>query len=274
MNRSEVELVLDRYLSDGPEQVPDRVLDAALDTIDDTKQRRALRVPRRISEMPSIFKVALAGAAVLVVLAVGFTYLNPRPTGSVAGPGASSAPASGGPSGLASPSASVALLDTSLWVPFRSVRYWYDIGHPAHWAPTPASRDWTMATDRLDVLTPGADQFIDQSASYRILVTAWMAEVPSGMTDDQWLAAYYKKLTPAQATELNLSQECVDATPVPEPIRVDQHRGDLYVNDACSDAQAFVFYDGHVHVFAVWRDGETDLLRAFLSTVRFRPVRG
>jgi hypothetical protein len=276
MNRSEVELVLDRYLSDGPERVPDRVIDAALDTIDDTQQRRAMRVPWRFNDMGSTLKVAVAGAAIVAVLAVGAVYLGgSKPTANVGGPGPTPSPSA--PSitpESPSPSASIALTDTSNWVSFRSPRYWYDIAHPQSWTATPADRDWTMQTDRIDNITSAADHFIDPNAGYQILVTAWMAEVPSGMSDDEWIAAYYKKLTPEQATALDLPQECIDATPVVQPITVDRHRGDLYVSDPCSDAQAFVFYGGHVHVFAVWRDGQTELLQSFLSTVRFRPVRG
>jgi hypothetical protein len=75
--RTEIELALDRYLSEGAERVPDRVVDAALDQIDQTTQRRAVRVPRRFRDMPTFLKPALAGAALIAVLVVGgAVFLN------------------------------------------------------------------------------------------------------------------------------------------------------------------------------------------------------
>jgi hypothetical protein len=256
MNRSEVELVLDRYLSEGPEQVPDRVLDAALDAIDQTRQRRALRVPWRTYEMSSMFKLVLAGAAVAVVLAVGAFYLLPgQPTGSVGGPStAPSPPASAPASSTPSPRA---LTDTSWWVPYRSARYGYQLRHPSTWEVEPASRDWKMETDRIDWLTPAADRFIDSDASFQIGVSAWAVEVPSGTSSAAWIRAYYKDADAA----------CGVTGAIVQDITVGGHPGKLYIEDSCGDAQAFVFLDGTMHVFAVWREGQADLLEAFLSTV-------
>ena len=73
--RSEVERALDRYLADGEEQVPDRVIDAALDEIEHTSQRRASGGPWRSFRMPAFVKPLLAAAAVVAILVVGGAYL-------------------------------------------------------------------------------------------------------------------------------------------------------------------------------------------------------
>jgi hypothetical protein len=159
----------------------------------------------------------------------------------------------------ASPSPSPALTDTSNWVPFTSERYGFALAHPPTWTATPATRDWDFETDRMSPVTPGSDHFIDEDAAYKIGVVAFATDVQADMSEDEWLAAYYE----------GLSASC-GATQGVQPISVDGHEGRLIVHDACSDAQAFVFIDDRVHVFAVWRADQEALLEAFLSTVEFQ----
>jgi len=267
-SRSDVERVLDRYLADGAEQVPDRVIDDALRQIDHIPQRRALRVPWRFNDMPSVFKLALAGATVVAVLVVGSMFLNRGPTNSVGGPGVGSpSPSASVPaSATASPSPSLALTDTSNWVPFTSDLYGYSIARPPTWVAQPATRDWSLETDRADWVGHGvADRFWGAAEGEDTLVTAFADDVPSGMSDDEWLTAYYEG-TEADGQQCDALVE--ELKPLPA-IMVDGRRGVIAVNEACSDAQAFVFTEGRVHVFAVWR-AEVALLEAFLSTVRFQ----
>ena len=71
------------WLAVGPTELADRVLDAALDEVHVTHQRRALRVPWRTTSMSNPFRLA---AAVIAVVAVGLVALNlPRSSG-VGGP--------------------------------------------------------------------------------------------------------------------------------------------------------------------------------------------
>jgi len=117
-----------------------------------------------------------------------------------------------------------------------------------------------MQADRTDWLTPAADRFIDRDASFQIGVSAWAVDVPSGTSNAAWIRAYYKDADAA----------CGVTGAVVQDITVDGHPGKLYIEDSCSDAQAFVFLNGSVNVFAVWREGQADLLEAFLSTVKFQ----
>ena len=60
----------------------DRVLDAVLDRLDTTPQRRSTRWPaRRLSEMNNTAKLALGGAAVVVVALLGIGFLSPSGLG-------------------------------------------------------------------------------------------------------------------------------------------------------------------------------------------------
>ncbi len=265
-SRSEVERVLDRYLAEGGEQVPDRVIDAALDQIDQVPQRRALRVPWRFHDMSAFFKPAIAGAAVVAVLVVGGTFVTRGDTSGVGGSTAATPTPSASAAATAtqSPSPTQALTDTSNWETFTSERYGYEIGLPPSWIVEPATRDWALERDGADFRGFNvADRFHDESASFQVLVTAFADDVPSGMTEDEWIESYLD-------LEGDPIAGCGTSSEDVRPIVVDGHPGTLVNEQPCSDTIAFVFIDDRVHVFAVWRESQTALLEAFLSTVEFQ----
>ena len=76
------------WLEEGVTALPDRVLDSVLDQLPATSQRRPLWPARRLREMNSALKIAVAAAAAVAVV-VGGIYLVPR-RGGVGGQGAPS----------------------------------------------------------------------------------------------------------------------------------------------------------------------------------------
>ena len=77
MARSQhIEQVLDEFLADGPNEVPDHVIERALTEIDHTQQRRALRMPRRFAFMNGQLRMGLTVASVIVVVAGGAYILG------------------------------------------------------------------------------------------------------------------------------------------------------------------------------------------------------
>jgi WD40 repeat protein len=78
----DIEPILDDWLTDGVDVLPDRSVDAVLATVQRTSQRRAWRVSRRTSDMTGSSRlVVLIGAAVLVALLTGGLLLSTgRPT--------------------------------------------------------------------------------------------------------------------------------------------------------------------------------------------------
>ena len=68
------------WLQDGPSQLSDRVLQAALDEIHVTRQRRAWWPARRFPSMGIAMRLA-AVAAVLVVVVAGINYFSPKDGG-------------------------------------------------------------------------------------------------------------------------------------------------------------------------------------------------
>ena len=87
------------WLEDGVTALPDRVLDAVLDQVPSTPQRRSWWPSRRTSFMSSYAKLAIAGGAVLVVAVFGYSLI-PR-TGGAGGPPLATAIPSASPAPIA-----------------------------------------------------------------------------------------------------------------------------------------------------------------------------
>jgi dipeptidyl aminopeptidase/acylaminoacyl peptidase len=108
----DIEPILDRWLTEGTDVLPDRSVEAVLRSVDRTRQRRALGMPWRTPDMDALSRPALlASATLIVVLAVGgLVYLGgrgpstggPAPTGATSpspSPATSPSPAAASPIG-------------------------------------------------------------------------------------------------------------------------------------------------------------------------------
>jgi hypothetical protein len=96
------------WLEEGATALPDRVLDAVLDEVPATRQRRSWWPARRFRDMNTPLKLAIAAAAVVVVAIVGINLLPGNANVGVPAPPATPSP-SPSPSPSASPSPSPAL---------------------------------------------------------------------------------------------------------------------------------------------------------------------
>src|SRR5437879_10171082 len=77
------------WMREGPDSLPDRYLDAALDEIATTHQRRRRALAWRPSEMNSFARLGLAAAAAILVAMLGWTMLfNGGPLRPAASPSA------------------------------------------------------------------------------------------------------------------------------------------------------------------------------------------
>jgi len=102
----DIEQVLDRWFTERPTGVADRVLDGVADRIGRQPQQPAWRASRRDIHVPTNLKPLLAVAAVIVIAVAGFAVLQPRSGSSVGGAPTSSPTASASPVASASPTAS------------------------------------------------------------------------------------------------------------------------------------------------------------------------
>jgi Kelch motif. len=104
----ELNRVLGAFLATGTDELADRVIDAALNQIDHTPQRRALRAPWRFQTMTMFTRVA--AAAVIGVIAIGGAYYLLRPSQPTVGsptptPAITSRPSAVAPTAAATPTA-------------------------------------------------------------------------------------------------------------------------------------------------------------------------
>lgn len=80
------------WLEDGPTALSDRVLQAALDDIHVTPQRRSWSPVRRVFSMIPTFRIAIGAVAIVLVAVIGFNLL-PGGSGVGGGPAANPTPA-------------------------------------------------------------------------------------------------------------------------------------------------------------------------------------
>lgn len=157
--RSSTERILDAYLAPEPDRLADRVIDAALDQIARTPQRRALRVPWRFPLMPALSRATGIAAVVLVAVvgAGGLVYLSSNVPGS--GSGSTPAPTDG-PTTAATPQPSFPGI--AGWKTYTSEVYGYTISYPEDWSvDRPATRKWQPGEPEDG---PWSDIFFNQPA--------------------------------------------------------------------------------------------------------------
>jgi hypothetical protein len=158
---------LDDWLADGSDWTPQAAVDAVLLAVKTTPQERDLRIPWRTRPMTSPLRLA---AAIAIVAVAGFAALSliPRGSGSV-GAGTTPSPTfAPTPPPTATPSATTAppsatsspTIDTTAWTTYTSKQYGFTVRHPAGWAETPATRDWTFKADAdFNPESPGTEHF-------------------------------------------------------------------------------------------------------------------
>jgi len=267
------ERITEAWLADGPTQLADRVLDAALDEVHLTRQRRRLPVPWRFHTMS--LQIRLAAAAVVGALLVGVIYLNLPGRGDVGGP--SSTP---GPTATAQPSLTI---NTATWLAFSSTRHGYDIRYPSDWQAIAAKSPLTFELLSTHEFLRGGDSRISLMFNDPIYdsfgrfgssggypwVAAASTPIPDGMSEDQWLAVYGRPY-------LEEREDCVPPRDEWEPVSVDGVPSGMYVSCGGIEAATFVF--GRVYTFTVVvgmsgirEERDRNLLRAFLSTVELHP---
>ncbi len=263
----EVTRIVRSWLDEGVNALPDRVLDAVLDQIPATPQRRAWRPAWRLPYMNTQIRIAMAAAAV-VVLALVVVNVLPK-SGGFGGPNVASpsptatpAPSSATPSPTVAPSPSP--VSTVGWLAFSSKRYKYDIRYPSYLTPTQSVRQWSLTVDQKDWLSPANDIFRGSVA-----FTAFSVNLPAGTTRDAWIASYYRQYgiaspDPCTHTLVDLGTKAVDGHPV-------VFYRDSDVGATCGGTTAFVLVGSRLYVFFIGLPGWEPTLEALLSTVKFQP---
>jgi hypothetical protein len=176
MTRSiDVERALDAYLAPDGARVPDRVLDAALDEIEDTRQaRRGILAPRLVPT--TVF--ARAAALIVAVLAIGALALAVGQRGTFIG----------GPSPSAEPSpSSFGLPLPTLDATFTSPAYGFSIHYPKGWTVQPGTPPWDVGTGLMPD-NPTSDKIVSPVGPQRMRISAASLALPSGTTIEAFRA--------------------------------------------------------------------------------------
>lgn len=146
--RLDAERILDVFLAPEADRLPDRALDAALDEIARTPQRRAMRVPWRFPLMPALSRATGIAAVVLVAIvgAGGITYFaagGPGPSPTLPPTPAPPATRTASPTVAVTPQASMVAPGVYGWKTYTSPVYGYTIPYPDDWSVTErATQKW------------------------------------------------------------------------------------------------------------------------------------
>ena len=207
MTTPDIEPILDSWLGEGTDVLPDRSVEVVLRTVERTSQRSAWRVPWREHDMNGSSRlVAVAGAAIIVVLVVGgLVYLGGSQGPSVGG-GGGPAPTQA-PTPTPTPPAPPALtptrvptadelLDTAKWTTYDSARYGFSIAHPADWSVSPGKGGWDMATHADDDFSGGDVPDVlcspdgGSTGAGTVCLSVWSSTVAPGTTVEAWMESY------------------------------------------------------------------------------------
>jgi hypothetical protein len=264
------ERISNAWLADGPTELADRVLDAALSEVHMTHQRRWLALWRTTHmSFPSSNMARLAAVVVVAVVAIGGALYLLGPRSGVGGPVATPTPppptAALSPAAVASPT--LAPIDTATWTTYTSNRYGFSIGRPAGWTVRQrADHTWTLAVD-FNWQTKASEGFA--AADTSIYATAWSVSVPASMPANAWIQAY---------CQTGATGPCTGLQAASTPVTMDGHPGVLI---RTNDTEAFTLVGGRMYVVAVWESfddprgapygGIDRLLKGFLSTIRLLP---
>ncbi len=250
------------WLADGPEELSDRVIDAAVDQIHLTRQRRTVGVPWRLPTMTTPTRVA--AAAVIGVLVVGGTlFILGRPGPSAVG---------GGPAPTLAPTATpthvpVAATPSTTAIPvpaltetFTSPRHGYSILLPAGWTATPAIKPWTTGID-----TTYLDPALDALGSDEALLAVASSPLAKGQTAEQWLVPYCRSgadgKTCGRQIAIGDTVGHVDEDGLSVEGGTVETGGRVFGAAVVVDGRGYIFtLDGHV---------DTKLFEALLKTVTF-----
>jgi hypothetical protein len=241
--------VAEHYASEPLLRAPDRVLHAALASIETTKQRRELFAPWRFTKMPTYAKVA-AAVAVIAVVAVGVWQFAAIP-----GPGRPAASPTPSPSPTAA-ATRAAIPTTAPYVPpeltgaFTSDIHGITMSYPDGWTVQKATESW-VETGFINFRLPSGDFMYDPARTDHLFLEA--GSQPLGDASfDAWSTA---TLAP--------EPDCTET----EPIVVDGAEGVLSV---CN--WALVARGGRGYFIAVYTSGDDSDLQTFDSKTWFKEI--
>jgi hypothetical protein len=201
---NDTERILDAFLAPEHDQLPDRVVDAALTEIARTPQRRALRVPWRFPLMPQLLRYAVVAVVLVAVAGVGGALLLTRSDDlgpAAVAPSPTLAPT---PTATAAPTASPAPSEVAPGItgftPYTSPVYGLTIGIPDGWTQGGrATVKWQEGIDpEAHPEAPYSELFGSNNADGDVAFLVWQQPAGPGadLTSRDGLAAWVRANDP------------------------------------------------------------------------------
>jgi hypothetical protein len=220
----DIDRVLEDWLAEGPSRLPDRVIRATVDQLDDIQQRRLWWLPGS-ERMHRIILPVTGVAAALIVAVVTLVSLNGSP-----GPG--------GPSGT----------------PYTSERHAYTVVLPDGWTREERIGTWNLG-DFFDANSgSGVDYFerLDPKYGPSLYVYLSSQDIPAGMTFEAW-AATHDAATNGYAPCFELVGSFEDRLVDGETARTGTQRCDDFDDlGAWTTVQTLVAHGGRGYAIYLW----------------------
>ena len=237
-----VDRVLEDWLAEGPDRLPDRVIEATVGQLDDIKQRKPTWLPGS-DRMHRLILPATGIAAAIVIAAVALTSF-------FRGDGV------GGPQGT----------------PFTSDRHGYTVILPDGWTVAELPGSWPLGAFFDANTDSGVDYFerLDPDLGPRLNLYLASQPIPSGMSFDEWAATH---------DEANEGEHpCFDLVATYDGVIVDgegarqqAHHCPTFFGEgddgALTGIQTLVSHDGHGYAIYVWPT-DTGVAMPPLDTLR------
>jgi hypothetical protein len=238
----DVDRVLEDWLAEGPDRLPDRVVQSTVAQLDDIKQRKSSWLPGS-DRMYRLILPATGVAAALVIAAVALTSFFRGP--SVGGP---------------------------LGTPFTSERHGYTIILPEGWTVEEHPGTWLLG-DFFDASTDsGVDYFERRDPDQGPRLNLYLASqpIPSGMSFDEW-AATHDDANEGEHPCFDLVATYPGVTIDGEPARQQAHHCETFFGEgddgALTGIQTLVAYNGRGYAIYLWPT-DTGVAMPPLSTLR------
>jgi hypothetical protein len=238
----DVDRVLEDWLAEGPDRLPDRVVQSTVAHLDDIKQRKSSWLPGS-DRMYRLILPATGVAAALVIAAVALTSFFRGPS-------------VGGPPGT----------------PFTSERHGYTIILPEGWTVEERPGTWLLG-DFFDANTDsGVDYFErrDRDQGPRLNLYLASQPIPSGMSFDEW-AATHDDANEGEHPCFDLVATYPGVTIDGEPARQQAHHCETFFGEgddgALTGIQTLVAYNGRGYAIYLWPT-DTGVAMPPLSTLR------
>lgn len=208
------------WLAEGPSELADRVLDAALHEVHSTHQRRLLwGLPWRTPAMNTPQRVA---AGVAIVAVIGFAALSFLGRGPGYGAGPTPSPTlSPSPIATVAPSPGLATMPP-LSATFVSPWYGYQVKYPVGWQTTPGQGPWPVGLN-LEHLDPHLDEIRGPIGGRMARIVGASVALPAGMGLEG-----FRAFASPQASV------CKSVDPLAEPLRVDGVAATISLNGCTS----------------------------------------